>query len=143
MLGCSRSSTRINLRTGCADPMSNQGRISFQWNLMIVRSTPYVFLSSFSPLVIQLTVLVQLRIDVGSEPTPEIRPYVLGTPFNPASSVSLPYPITLAPRSKNAYFVPRESFNLVGMFQNPMMMIMVFTGVLMFAMPYIMVRLLP
>jgi hypothetical protein len=80
-----------------------------------------------------------LRIDIKpSEPTPEIRPHVLGTPFNPASPVSLSYPISLVPRSKNAYFIPRESFNLVGMFQNPMMMIMAFTAVMMFAMPYIM-----
>jgi hypothetical protein len=73
---------------------------------------------------------------------PEVHPFVLGTPFNPVSTISLPYPITLTPRSKNAYFVPRESFNLVGMFQNPMMLIMVFTGVMMFAMPYIMVILM-
>jgi len=80
-----------------------------------------------------------LRIDIApNDPLPEVHPYVLGTPFNPVSPISLPYPITLTPRSKNAYFVPRESFNLVGMFQNPMMLIMVFTGVMMFAMPYIM-----
>jgi hypothetical protein len=79
------------------------------------------------------------RIDVTpSEPMPEIRPHVLGTPFNPTSPISLSYPINLVPRGKNAYFIARESFNLVGMFQNPMMMIMVFTGVMMFAMPYIM-----
>jgi len=80
-----------------------------------------------------------LRIDIApNDALPEVHPYVLGTPFNPVSPISLPYPITLTPRSKNTYFVPRESFNLVGMFQNPMMLIMVFTGVMMFAMPYIM-----
>jgi len=80
-----------------------------------------------------------LRMDITPNDTlPEVHPFVLGTPFNPVSTISLPYPITLTPRSKNAYFVPRESFNLVGMFQNPMMLIMVFTGVMMFAMPYIM-----
>jgi hypothetical protein len=82
-----------------------------------------------------------LRIDVApTDPVPEIRPYILGTPFNPASTISLPYPITLVPRSKNVYFVPRESFNLIGMFQNPMMLLMVLTGVMVFAMPYITVR---
>lgn len=130
---------RINRWLGCADLKSNQEHISFQSNPTTVYSTPYVACLHY-PFVIQLIVLVQLRVDVKpSDPTPEIRPYVLGTPFNPASSVSLPYPINLVPHSKNAYFIPRESFNLVGMFQNPMMMIMVFTGVLMFAMPYIMV----
>jgi len=80
-----------------------------------------------------------LRIDVtADESIPEVHPFVLGTPFNPVSPISLPYPISLTPRSKSAYFVPRESFNLVGMFQSPMMLIMVFTGVMMLAMPYIM-----
>jgi hypothetical protein len=84
-----------------------------------------------------------LRIDINpTDPLPEVHPYVLGTPFNPVSPIILPYPITLIARSKNSYFVPRESFNVVGMFQNPMMLIMVFTGVMMFAMPYIMVRFL-
>jgi hypothetical protein len=82
-----------------------------------------------------------LRIDINpTDSLPEVHPYVLGTPFNPVSPIILPYPITLIARSKNSYFVPRESFNVVGMFQNPMMLIMVFTGVMMFAMPYIMVR---
>lgn len=134
---------RINRRPGYADLTSSQGLISSQSNLMTAHSTPYVVPTSFLSLAIQLMVHIQLRIDVKpSESIPEVRPHVLGTPFNPASSIYLPYPVSLAPRSKNAYFVPRESFNLVGMFQNPMMMIMVFTGIMMFAMPYIMVRFL-
>ncbi|KII93494.1 hypothetical protein PLICRDRAFT_171238 [Plicaturopsis crispa FD-325 SS-3] len=80
----------------------------------------------------------QLRVDVTSESVPEIRPYIPGTPLNPPSSVSLPYPITLAARAKYSYFAPRESFNIVGMFQNPMMLMMVFGGVMMLAMPYMM-----
>jgi hypothetical protein len=48
----------------------------------------------------------------------------------------------LTPRHKNRYFSPRESFNLLGMFQSPMMMIMALTGVMMLAMPYIMVNLI-
>lgn len=35
------------------------------------------------------------------------------------------------------YFVPPQSFNVVQMFQNPMMLIMVFGGLMMLAMPYI------
>jgi len=81
----------------------------------------------------------RLRVDVfESEPLPEIRPYLPGTPLSPPSPVTLSYPITLTPRVKHDYFVAPESFNLVGMFQNPMMMIMLFTGVMMLAMPYIM-----
>ena len=68
---------------------------------------------------------------------------MLGTPLISASSVSLRYPIVLVPRHKNNYFKPHESFSLLGMFQNPMVMIMVLTGLMMLGMPYIMVTLLP
>jgi ER membrane protein complex subunit 7 len=82
----------------------------------------------------------QVRIDVSpSEPLPEVRSYVFGTPLLTTSSVSLPYPVVLIPRHENKYFSPRDSFNLLGMFQSPMMMIMALTGGMMLAMPYIMV----
>lgn len=82
----------------------------------------------------------QLRVDVTPTDTePTIHPFIIGTPFNPVSSITIPFPVILTPRSKNTWFVPKEGFNLLGMFQNPMMLIMVFTGVMMFAMPYIMV----
>jgi len=85
-----------------------------------------------------------VRIDVSpSEPLPEVRSYVFGTPLLTTSSVSLPYPVVLIPRHENKYFSPRESFNLLGMFQSPMMMIMALTGGMMLAMPYIMKRLDP
>ncbi|KAJ7102216.1 hypothetical protein B0H15DRAFT_813707 [Mycena belliarum] len=78
----------------------------------------------------------QLRIDV-LESTFEARPYSVGTPLNPASPVLLPQ-ISLAPRSQHVYFVPIDSFNLLGMLQNPMMLMMVFGGVMVMAMPYLM-----
>ncbi|KAG2146563.1 uncharacterized protein EDB93DRAFT_1240825 [Suillus bovinus] len=85
-----------------------------------------------------------VRIDVSpSETLPEVRPYIFGTPLLTTTSVSLPYPVMLTPRHKNRYFSPRESFNLLGMFQSPMMMIMVLTGVMMLAMPYIVKQLDP
>jgi hypothetical protein len=68
---------------------------------------------------------------------------MLGTPLITATSASLRYPIVLIPRHKNSYFKPRESFNVLGMLQNPMVMIMVLTGLMMFGMPYIMVTLTP
>ncbi|CAL1695997.1 unnamed protein product [Somion occarium] len=81
----------------------------------------------------------RLRIDVlDTDTLPEVRPYVPGTPLSPPSPVTLPYPITLIPRARYDYYTPQESFNLVGMFQNPMMLLMLGTGVLMLAMPYIM-----
>jgi hypothetical protein len=46
----------------------------------------------------------------------------------------------LVARRKNVYFVPQESFDLSAMFQNPLIAIMVFGGVMVMVMPYIIVR---
>jgi len=82
----------------------------------------------------------KLRIDVLPEPEspPEVRPYTIGTPLDPPSPVKLPYPIKLVPRQRKSYFIPHQSFNVVQMLQNPMMLITVFGGLMMLAMPYIM-----
>ncbi|KAJ7275332.1 hypothetical protein B0H12DRAFT_1086799 [Mycena haematopus] len=77
-----------------------------------------------------------LRVDV-LESTFEARPYSVGTPLNPASSILLPQ-ISLLARSKHAYFMPVDSFNLLGMFQNPMMLMLLFGGGMVIAMPYLM-----
>jgi len=78
----------------------------------------------------------QLRLDVKNS-TAEVRLYVPGTPLNPPSPVLLPYPIVLIPREKSVYFVPPETFNLVAMMSNPMMLLMVLGGGMMLAMPYL------
>ncbi|KAF8213375.1 hypothetical protein K438DRAFT_1956770 [Mycena galopus ATCC 62051] len=76
------------------------------------------------------------RVDV-LESEFEARPYSVGTPLTPASSILLPQ-ISLLARSKHVYFVPVESFNLLGMFQNPMMLMMVGGGIMVFLLPYLM-----
>ncbi|KAJ7462679.1 hypothetical protein B0H11DRAFT_2053786 [Mycena galericulata] len=78
----------------------------------------------------------ELRIDV-LESEFEARPYSVATPLNPASSILLPQ-ISLPARSKHVYFVPIDSFNIVGMFQNPMMLMLLFGGVMVVSMPYLM-----
>ncbi|CAE6488397.1 unnamed protein product [Rhizoctonia solani] len=79
-----------------------------------------------------------VRIDVNNN-TVSAHPHVLGTPFElSVTGPTLSYPLTLSPRSKNVYFVPREGFNLAGMFQNPMMLMMVVTGVMVMFMPKLM-----
>ena len=83
-------------------------------------------------------ILFQLRLDVKNS-TAEVRLYVPGTPLDPLSPVLLPYPIVLIPREKSVYFVPPEAFSLVAMMSNPMMLLMVFGGGMMLAMPYLMV----
>ncbi|PPQ89591.1 hypothetical protein CVT25_012336, partial [Psilocybe cyanescens] len=85
----------------------------------------------------------QLRIDVTNSSSPEVRPYVAGTPMDPPSSIFLPYPIILTPREKYIYFVPPERFNLAGMLANPMMLLMVGGGIMMLAMPYLIKNLDP
>ncbi|KAK1223795.1 hypothetical protein PQX77_013319 [Marasmius sp. AFHP31] len=84
----------------------------------------------------------QLRIDVG-EKNVEVKPYIPGTPFNPPSSVTLQYPIVLQARQQYNYFVPPEAFNIMGMLGSPMMLMMIFGGGMMLAMPYLMKTLDP
>lgn len=80
----------------------------------------------------------QFRIDVLEESDPEVRPYIPATPLNPPSPVLLAYPIELIPKQALSYFVPPESFNLLGMLQSPMTLLMIFGGAMMLAMPYMM-----
>lgn len=79
----------------------------------------------------------QFRIDVLND-TVQVRPCPPGTPLNPPSNVLLPYPIVLIPRQKHVYFIPRETFNLIGMLSNPMMLMMIAAAAMMFATPYLM-----
>ncbi|KAK2461779.1 hypothetical protein APHAL10511_006242 [Amanita phalloides] len=79
----------------------------------------------------------QLRIDISSNATLEARPYIAGTPLDPPSQVLLPVPLVLTPRQKNAYFIPPGSFNLLSMFSNPMMLLMVVTACMMLGAPYL------
>ncbi|KAJ7042536.1 hypothetical protein C8F04DRAFT_1076246 [Mycena alexandri] len=58
-------------------------------------------------------------------------------PLNPASSIILPT-ISLPARATHSYFMPVDSFNLLGMFKNPMMLMLLFGGVMVLSMPYLM-----
>ncbi|KAJ6627221.1 hypothetical protein B0H10DRAFT_1996116 [Mycena sp. CBHHK59/15] len=78
----------------------------------------------------------QARIDV-LESTFEARPYTIGTPLDPASPV-LFTKLSLPARQRHIYFVPIDSFNLLGMVQNPMTMMVLFVGAMVLAMPYLM-----
>ncbi|KIM51094.1 hypothetical protein SCLCIDRAFT_1224851 [Scleroderma citrinum Foug A] len=81
----------------------------------------------------------KLRIDISSTSAlPEIKSHVFGTPLLSPSAVFLSYPITLTPRGKNSYFKPHESFSVLGMFQNPMMVLMLLTGLMLLGLPYVM-----
>ena len=51
----------------------------------------------------------------------------------------MPYPIRLHAKERLAYFTPPQSFNLLGMLSSPMVLMTVFGGGMVLAMPYIMV----
>ena len=113
--------------------------IYFITNLPWLLFQPSMFLFDWQVFSLDLhLILFQLRLDVKNS-TAEVRLYIPGTPLDPPSPVLLPYPIVLIPREKSVYFVPPETFNLVAMMSNPMMLLMVVGGGMMLAMPYLMV----
>ena len=70
---------------------------------------------------------------------PEIRPFILDTAFNPPAPLLLPYPISISTLKKRVYFADEQGFNLLGMFQNPMMLMMLVAGGMAIGMPMLMV----
>jgi hypothetical protein len=86
-----------------------------------------------------LQVLVQISSDGNN--LSKVLPVIPGTAIS-ISSPRLPYPIKLAAISRYDYYVPHETFNLLAMFGNPMMLMMVVGAVLLFATPYLSVILL-
>jgi len=71
----------------------------------------------------------------------QIRPAPLGTPFHPTHSPHfqalplLPYPIVLNPRGQKIYVPVEKGFDIIAMFKNPMMMMMLLAGSMVFLMP--------
>ncbi|KAF7319920.1 DUF2012 domain-containing protein [Mycena kentingensis (nom. inval.)] len=78
----------------------------------------------------------QLRIDV-AESNYQVRPYALGTPLNPPSTIILSE-ISLPARATHAYYMPPQSFNLMGMLGSPMVLMLIVGGGMVFLMPYLM-----
>ena len=63
----------------------------------------------------------QMRVDIADKIV-QVYPYSLGTPFNPPSTVSLPYPVKLVPKEKFDFYTARQSFNLYSLLTNPMVL---------------------
>lgn len=76
----------------------------------------------------------------------EIRPAPLGTPFHPVGSPHLqalpllPYPIILEPKGEKVYVIAQKGFDVLEMFKNPMMLMMLVAGLLVFLLPKALVR---
>jgi len=74
-----------------------------------------------------------------SPPDINVYPIPPGTPHlhNPRLPL-LSYPIKFQAAHRRSYEIPKQSFDIIGMFSNPMMLMMLFTGIMMFAMPKLM-----
>lgn len=57
----------------------------------------------------------------------------------PISSVSLPYPLVLEPVAKENYFIPKNGMNMLGLLKSPMVLMMLFSGIMMWGMPKLLV----
>ncbi|AFR98973.1 hypothetical protein C343_06961 [Cryptococcus neoformans C23] len=53
----------------------------------------------------------------------------------PVSSVSLPYLLVLEPVAKENYFIPKSGLNMLGLLKSPMVLMMLFSGIMMWGMP--------
>lgn len=111
-----------------------------------VAVSPHVLYLQLRVDVLELADVPSPDSDSALEPTPsvQVRPLVPGTPHSPTPPLPLlSYPISLHAQRAKTYFIPRESFDVISMFKNPMMLMMLFTGVMVFLMPKLMVRLIP
>ncbi|WVQ79159.1 hypothetical protein IAT38_001255 [Cryptococcus sp. DSM 104549] len=102
----------------------------------------------FQPLIVTVT---------PSTPTPESSDTLTTEPINtipsysihvqasfpsrqplPVSSPSLPNPLVVQPLAKEDYFIPKGGMNVMGLLKNPMVLMMVFSGVMLYGLPKIM-----
>ncbi|KIK16632.1 hypothetical protein PISMIDRAFT_113045 [Pisolithus microcarpus 441] len=131
----------LGAATVLLDSGGYSGRVTRSGNFSIPDINPGVYVLS---VLSHDYTFEQLRVNISdASPKPEIKTYVFGTPLLSSSAVALSYPVVLSPRSRNSYFKPHESFSLLGMFQNPMMILMLLTAGMMLATPYIMKNLDP
>lgn len=114
-----------------------QHQVSRPLLLMVMTKSP-LLIPSTSPH--SHTVSSQQPVEV------EVRPAPPGTPFHPAGSPHLqalpllPYPIALNSRGRKVYDVAQKGFDILEMFKNPMMLMMLVAGALVFILPKALVR---
>uniref|UniRef100_A0A7S1J7N9 ER membrane protein complex subunit 7 beta-sandwich domain-containing protein n=1 Tax=Eutreptiella gymnastica TaxID=73025 RepID=A0A7S1J7N9_9EUGL len=73
----------------------------------------------------------QVRIDMSKKKRGKIR----ATVSESGRIETVAYPLLMEPKSKATYFVPREEYNMSGILKNPMLLMMIFFGVMAFALP--------
>jgi hypothetical protein len=65
------------------------------------------------------------------------QPYIAHKLPQPTTSPSIPLPVTLVP-SKDEYYTTAQGVNILGMLKSPMVIMMLFSGVMLYAMPKLM-----
>ncbi|KAI9632368.1 uncharacterized protein MKK02DRAFT_40671 [Dioszegia hungarica] len=75
------------------------------------------------------------------ELTPHLQPFYPGKTPLTTSSPSLAYPLALRPIGREDYYTPKGGVNVLGMLKNPVVLMMLASGVMMFGMPKLMASL--
>lgn len=89
---------------------------------------------------VQLQLLIAVP-ENGSEPfvsrhNPlKLPPFTLST--LPSADKSLPYPLDISPLGKEEFFEVNKGFEVGSMLKNPMILMMIFSGVIMLGLPYL------
>jgi hypothetical protein len=87
-----------------------------------------------------ISVVPDTSIDTSTSEIVHIQPWhPTKLPNDPSKSPSLPNPFVLYGRQDD-YFIPAPGMNVMGLFKSPMVLMMLFSGVMMYAMPKLQVR---
>lgn len=62
------------------------------------------------------------------------------SPLPSSSGSSLPHPLQISPLGQEDYYTARSGVDVLGMLKSPLVLMMLFSGVMMFALPKLMVR---
>mmetsp|Transcript_7005 Transcript_7005/g.10030 ORF Transcript_7005/g.10030 Transcript_7005/m.10030 type:complete len:220 (-) Transcript_7005:92-751(-) len=82
---------------------------------------------------------VKIQLLAGAMDDPKCIEYV----FPGAPKTTTKHPLVLTAHAKYEYFEPRQGFSIMGIFKNPMLLMMIVSGGLMFLMPKMMENLEP
>ncbi|ORY25804.1 hypothetical protein BCR39DRAFT_277635 [Naematelia encephala] len=89
--------------------------------------TPHVPGYTFIPLF--------LTIPTSATPTPHVQPYAPNRLPLATTLPSLPYPLEIRPVAREDYYTAPPGLNILGLLKNPMVLMMLFSGLMMWGMP--------
>jgi hypothetical protein len=78
-----------------------------------------------------------LRVDINEQGQVQAAFTGLGIDWN-TTGYSVEYPLNIPAKQEADYFMVRQGFNLMGMFKNPMFLMMGFSAIMMLFMPKMM-----